>query len=148
MLLWRTFSDLTPVRSTYLASSPAITPRPSSFRRRASSSSGAVALAHETAVALEVRRVIDQRRGQRIAQLAADGAQLAGDAAQLLGQAHARAFAGQQLGALPGGREPIAYGREIARRAAPEAEPRDRARNVRRRLAAQRARRCAALPDR
>ncbi len=104
MLLWRTFSDLTPVRSTYLASSPAITLRPSSFKRRASSSSDAVACAHETAVALEVRRVIDQRRGERIAELAADGAQLAGDASKLLWQAHARPFASQQLGTLPGGR--------------------------------------------
>src|SRR4029078_326730 len=37
---------------------------------------------------------------------------------------------GQELGALPGGSNAIAYGREIARRTAPKAETRKRARNV------------------
>ena len=49
-----------------------------------------VALAHEAAVALQMRRIVDERRRQRICERRIDRAQLAGDAAQLLGQTHAR----------------------------------------------------------
>ena len=99
MLLWRTFSDLTPVAR----------------RMRLEPGHDAAAVLLQAARLVELRRDSPRARSRRRARRCggsstsaaasaasrstADRAQLAGDAAQLLGQAHARAFAGQQPGA-------------------------------------------------
>ena len=58
---------------------------------------GPVAVAHEAAVAAQVRGIVDERCLERVAEIAADGPQLAGDAPELLGQPHAFALRGEQL---------------------------------------------------
>ena len=84
-------------RSMYSASSSAITPRLSSATARASSSSGSIALAHEAAVAAQLRRIVDERAGERGVEGVGDRPQTHGDAGQLGRQAHAGPVAREQL---------------------------------------------------
>ena len=149
MLLWRTFSDLTPVRLDVLRLQPGHHAAAVLLQAARLVELWPEALAHEAAVALQVRRIVDERRRQqRLAASPSTARELAGDAAQLLRQAHAGTFASQQLGAARRRGEPIAHRREIARRAAPEARGATQRAQCPAPPAAQRADRRAASPDR
>src|SRR5690606_633608 len=90
---------------------------------------GRMAVADETAVALEVREIRAERRGDRLAEVVRRGAECGDRVADLRRQA----VNAKPTGDLRRGGEPVADRREVARAAAVEAEPGERAGGVGRR---------------